>query len=136
MALNLRMCNFDLDHVKFSLEIHFFLSCLIDRFLHKLWGSIFIFFNNTHQKAAHLTFCLFYLREWVQWKVVKCNLGRDGAVHLFSQWITEALNPSVNYRGVCGAAPGFAQVCPKMIYIMLNEKKKYMFQTKRCFSIF
>ena len=61
---------------------------------------------------------------------MKCNLGRDGAVNLLSQWITEALNPSVNYKGVCRAAPGFARVCPKIIYIILNEKKIYFSNQK------
>ena len=48
----------DLDHVKSSLGIFFFLSCLIESIFHQLSGSTFIFVKNTHQKAANLMFFL------------------------------------------------------------------------------
>ena len=48
----------DLDHVKLSLRIFFFLSCLMERFLHQLSGSTFLFVKNTHQKATNLLFRL------------------------------------------------------------------------------
>ena len=58
MALKSRSYIFDLDHVKLSLGIFFFLSCLIESIFHQLSGSTFIFVKNTHQKAANLMFCL------------------------------------------------------------------------------
>ena len=58
MALKSRSYIFDLDHVKLSLEIFFFLSSLIESIFHQLSRSTFIFVKNTHQKAANLTFCL------------------------------------------------------------------------------
>ena len=44
----------DLDNIKSSLGIFFFLSCLIESIFHQLSGSTFIFFKNTHRKAANL----------------------------------------------------------------------------------
>ena len=58
MALKSRSYILDLDHVKSSLGIFFFLSCLIESIFHQHSGSTFIFVKNTHQKAANLTFCL------------------------------------------------------------------------------
>ena len=58
MALKSRSYIFDLDLVKLSLGIFFFLSCLIESIFHQLSGSTFIFVKNTHQKAANLMFCL------------------------------------------------------------------------------
>ena len=58
MALKSRSYILDLDHVKSSLGIFFFLSCLMDSLLHQLSGSTFIFVKNTHQKAANFTFWL------------------------------------------------------------------------------
>ena len=58
MALKSRSYILYLDHVKLSLGIFFFLSCLIDSIFHQLSGSTFIFVKNTHQKAANLMFCL------------------------------------------------------------------------------
>ena len=58
MALNSRSYIFDLDLVKLSLGIIFFLSCLIESILHHLSGSTLIFVKNTHKKAANLMFCL------------------------------------------------------------------------------
>ena len=58
MALKPRSYILDLDHFKLSLGIFSFLSCLIESIFHQLSGSTFIFVKNTHQKAAHLTFCL------------------------------------------------------------------------------
>ena len=58
MALKSRSYILDLDHVKLSLGIFFFLSCLIESIFHQLLGSTFIFVKNTHQKAKNLTFCL------------------------------------------------------------------------------
>ena len=58
MALKSRSYILDLDHVKLSLGIFFFLSCLIESIFHQLSGSTFIFVKNTHQKAANLMFCL------------------------------------------------------------------------------
>ena len=54
MALKSRSFILDLDHMKSS----FFLSCLMESFLHQLSGSTFIFVKNTHQKSANLMFCL------------------------------------------------------------------------------
>ena len=58
MALKSRSCIHDLDHVKLSLGIFFLLSCLIERILHQLSGSTFIFVKTTHQKDTNLMFCL------------------------------------------------------------------------------
>ena len=58
MALKSRSYYFDLDLVKLSLGIFFFLSCLIESIFHQLSGSTFLFVKNTHQKAANLTFGL------------------------------------------------------------------------------
>ena len=58
MALKSRSYIFDLDLVKLSLGIFFFLSCLIESIFHQLSGSTFIFVKNTHQKAANLMFGL------------------------------------------------------------------------------
>ena len=58
MALKSRSYILDLDHVKLSLGILFFLSCLIEGICHQLSGSTFIFVKNTHQKVANLMFCL------------------------------------------------------------------------------
>jgi hypothetical protein len=58
MALKWRSYILELDRVKLSLQIFFFLSCLMGNFFHQLSGSTFIFVKNTHQKAANLTFDL------------------------------------------------------------------------------
>ena len=58
MALKSRSYIFDLDHVKLSLGIFFFLSCLIEGIFHQLSGSTFIFVKNSHQKAANFMFGL------------------------------------------------------------------------------
>ena len=57
MALKSRSFILDLDHMKSYLVIFFFLSFLMESFLHQLSGSTFIFVKNTHQKSAHLMFC-------------------------------------------------------------------------------
>ena len=43
IALELRSFILDLDHVKLSLGILFFLSCLLESIFHKLSGPTFIF---------------------------------------------------------------------------------------------
>ena len=58
MALKSRSYILDLDHVRLSFGIFFFLSCLMEIFSYQLSGSTFIFVKNTHQKAANLLFCL------------------------------------------------------------------------------
>ena len=58
MALKSGSYIFDLDHVKLSLGIFCFLSCLRESIFHQLSGSTFIFVKNTNQKAAHLMFGL------------------------------------------------------------------------------
>ena len=58
MALKSRSYILDLDHVKLSLGIFFFPSCLIESLLHQLSGSTFTFVKNTHQKATNLMFSL------------------------------------------------------------------------------
>ena len=58
MALKSRSFILDLDHMKPSLVIFFFLSGLMESFLHQLSVSTFIFVKNTHQKSANLMFCL------------------------------------------------------------------------------
>ena len=58
MAIKSGSYIFDLDHIKSSLGIFFFLSCLIKSIFHQLSGSTFIFVKNTHQKAANLMSCL------------------------------------------------------------------------------
>ena len=58
MALKSRSYIFDLDHVKLSLGIFFFLSCLIESIFYQLSGSTFIFVKSPQQKAANLMFCL------------------------------------------------------------------------------
>ena len=57
----------DLDRVKLSLEIFFFLSCLMESFFYQLSGSSFIFVKNTHQKAANLMFRLILPVAKVPW---------------------------------------------------------------------
>ena len=49
IALKSKSYILDLDHVKSSLGIFFFLSCLIESIFHQLSGSTFIFVKNTHQ---------------------------------------------------------------------------------------
>ena len=56
MALKSRYYIFDLDLVKLSLGIFFFLSCLIESIFHQLSGSTFIFVIKKYQKAANLMF--------------------------------------------------------------------------------
>ena len=51
MALKSRSYIIDLDRVRLSFGIFFFLSCLMERLLYQL-------VKNTHQKAANLMFCL------------------------------------------------------------------------------
>ena len=59
MALKSRSYILDLDRVRLSLGIFFFLSCLMERFFYQLSGSTFIFVKKkTHQKAANLMFHL------------------------------------------------------------------------------
>ena len=53
MALKSRSYILDLDHVKMSLGIFFFLSCLIESIFHQLLGPTFIFVKNTHQITAN-----------------------------------------------------------------------------------
>ena len=57
-ALKSRSYILDLDCVELSLEIFFFLSCLLESFFYQLSGSTIIFVKNTHQKAANLMFGL------------------------------------------------------------------------------
>ena len=52
MALKSRSYILDLDHVKLSLGILFFLSCLIESIFHQLSGPTFIFVKNTQQKTT------------------------------------------------------------------------------------
>ena len=85
MALKSRSYIFDLGHVKLSLGIFFFLSCFIESNFHQLSGSTFIFVKNTHQKAAHLMFCLIspvaQSPAWSvegQYKMVSFNKTRSG----------------------------------------------------------
>ena len=58
MALNSRSYILDLDRVRLSFGIFFFLSCLMGRFFYLLSGYTFISVKNTHQKAANLMFRL------------------------------------------------------------------------------
>ena len=58
IALKSRSYILDLDHVRLSLGIFFFLSCLIESIFHQLSGSTFIFVKNTHQKTPNLRFWL------------------------------------------------------------------------------
>ena len=58
MALKSGSYILDLDHVKSSLGIFFFLSCLTKSIFHQLSGSSFIFVKNTHQKAKKIMFFL------------------------------------------------------------------------------
>ena len=67
MALKSRSNILDLDRVKLSLRIFFFLSCLMESFFYQLLGSTFIFVKNTHQKAANLMFRLILPVAKVPW---------------------------------------------------------------------
>ena len=58
ISLKSRSYILDLDSVKLSLGIFFFLSCLMEIFFHHLSGSKFISVKNTHQKATNLMFGL------------------------------------------------------------------------------
>ena len=58
MALKSRSYILDLDHVKLSLGVFFFMICLIESIFHQLSGSTFLFVKNRHQKAVNLDFCL------------------------------------------------------------------------------
>ena len=53
MALKSRSYILDLDRIKLSFWIFFFLSCLMESFF-----TSFIFVKNTHQKAVNLMFHL------------------------------------------------------------------------------
>ena len=66
-GLKSRIYILDLDRVKLSLEIFFFLICLMESFFHQLSGSNFIFVRNAHQKAAHLMFGLIFPVAKVPW---------------------------------------------------------------------
>ena len=59
MALKSRSYILDLDRVRLTFGIFFFLSCLMERFFLPAF-RIYLFFvvKNTHQKAANLMFCL------------------------------------------------------------------------------
>ena len=67
MALKSRSYILDLDCIKLSLGIFFFLSCLIKSFFHQLSGSTFIIVKNRHQKAANLMFGLLLPVVKVPW---------------------------------------------------------------------
>ena len=67
MALKSRSYILDLDFVKLSLGIEFFLSCLRDRFFFQLSGSTFTFVKNTHQKVVNLMFRLILPVAKVSW---------------------------------------------------------------------
>ena len=56
MALRSRSYTLDLDRVKLSLGVFFFLSCLMECFFPQLLGSTFIFVKNTHRKSENLMF--------------------------------------------------------------------------------
>ena len=70
MALKSRSYILDLDCVKLSLGIFFFLSCLMESFFHQLLGSTFIIVKNTHQKFANLLFCLILPVAQVPWSAI------------------------------------------------------------------
>ena len=71
MALKLRSDILDLDHVKLSLGINFFLSCLMESLLHQLSGSTFIFVKNTHYKFnVSLNFICGNGSNWKLWDVI------------------------------------------------------------------
>ena len=55
MALKSRSYILDLDHVKLSLGIFFFLSCLIESIFHQLSGSTFIFVKKHSPKSHKFT---------------------------------------------------------------------------------
>ena len=61
MALKTRSYFLDLDRIKLSLGIFFFLSCSMESFFYQLSGTTFILFKNTQQKAANLMFGLILL---------------------------------------------------------------------------
>ena len=67
MALKSRSYILDLDRVKLSLGIFFFLSCLMESFCYQLSGSTFIFVKNLHQKAVNLMFRLILPMAKVPW---------------------------------------------------------------------
>ena len=67
LALKSRSYIPDLNHVKMFLGIFFLMGCLMESFLHQLSGYIFILVQNTHQKAANLTFCLILPAAMVPW---------------------------------------------------------------------
>ena len=54
MALKSRSYILDLDHVKLSLGILFFLSCLIESIFHQLSGPTFFLLSKTHTKKPKI----------------------------------------------------------------------------------
>ena len=64
MALKSRSYILDLDCVKLSLGIFFFLSCLMESFFLQAYR---IFVKNTHQKAVNLMFRLILPMAKVPW---------------------------------------------------------------------
>ena len=74
MALKSRSYILDLDHVKLSLGIFFF-SELFNGEAISFQDLPFLLLSKTPTKKPKiLCFAEFYLWEWVQSKVVKCNL--------------------------------------------------------------
>ena len=67
MALKSKSYILVLDRVKLSLEIFFFLSCLMEIFFYQLSGANSIFVKNTHQNAANLMFRLILPVAKVPW---------------------------------------------------------------------
>ena len=63
MALKSRSYILDLDRVRLSVGIFFFLSCLMERIFHHLSGSTFIFVKNTNQKS----------RKFHVWPIFTCS---------------------------------------------------------------
>ena len=76
MALKSRSYIVDLDRVKLSLGIFFFLSCLMERFFYQLSGSTFIFVKNSHTKAANLMFHLILPVAQVPWLFLEVQFRR------------------------------------------------------------
>ena len=82
MALKSRSYIIDLDHVKLSLGNFFLLGCLMESLLHQLSGYTFIFFKNTHQKAANLMFPLILSLAMVPWWFLGVQSILEGCIAL------------------------------------------------------
>ena len=93
MALKSKSYILDLDRVRLSFGIFFFLSGLMESFFYQLSGSTFIFVKNTHQKAANLMFCQILPVAKGPCLSLKCNIMWS---HFCGKWLETGVNIVTN----------------------------------------